>query len=121
MKLKEELGNRYGMLFVVGKQNRAGSCRAYWFCECDCGNLHAVLGDHLRSGAIQSCGCTKPVARPSLRPRKQRKSRAKLRGYSGNVPFYETIKPHVYRTPRRIDMGPIVAAARAAVAARRAV
>ena len=30
------------------------------------------------------------------------------------------IKPHKYRTPRRIDMGPIVRAARAAVAARRA-
>ena len=30
------------------------------------------------------------------------------------------IKPHVYRVPKQIDMGPIVAAARAAVEARRA-
>ena len=40
-----------------------------------------------------------------------------LTGRLGDAAF---IEPHVYRTPRRIDMGPIVTAAWSAVEARRA-
>src|SRR5580692_5034482 len=29
----------------------------YWRCRCDCGTVKRVLGDNLRSGKSQSCGC----------------------------------------------------------------
>ena len=47
---------------------------------------------------------------------KCRESTIDLRCWSGTSAF---VKPHVYRVPKKIDMGPVVAAARAAVEARR--
>lgn len=56
---KNELGNRYGRLLVVALHVRPKDSRnrAYWICKCDCGNEKSVLGSHLRSKAIVSCGC----------------------------------------------------------------
>lgn len=31
----------------------------YWECECDCGTIINVRGEHLRNGLIRSCGCKK--------------------------------------------------------------
>ena len=36
----------------IGKENFA-----YWLCECECGNIVSVRGDHLRDNTTQSCGC----------------------------------------------------------------
>lgn len=47
---------RYGRLRVVEEAARAGSQRV-WKCVCDCGAEKLVRQCHLRSGAIQSCGC----------------------------------------------------------------
>lgn len=53
--VKNELGKRYGKLLVVSRAVYQGR-RAYWLAQCDCGNTHLVLGDHLRRGATRSCG-----------------------------------------------------------------
>lgn len=53
-------GKRFGRLTVVGRApdspGRPGEAR--WFCRCDCGSpIKSIRGNHLRSGAIISCGC----------------------------------------------------------------
>jgi hypothetical protein len=58
--LKNELGRRYRFLTVTAlcpPINDGKRSRAYWSCQCDCGKETVVLGDHLRNGTVQSCGC----------------------------------------------------------------
>lgn len=54
-------GNRYGRLVVIERiQDRVqlnGRHRIVWLCRCDCGSLVEVLGDNLKKGVSQSCGC----------------------------------------------------------------
>lgn len=55
-KIIDETNNTYGKLtvksFAYTKDNKA-----YWNCQCDCGNETIVCGNHLRTGRIKSCGC----------------------------------------------------------------
>lgn len=53
---KDEIGNIYGYLTVIGKAPSING-RAYWMCECVCGNKVAVRATSLRSGNTRSCGC----------------------------------------------------------------
>jgi hypothetical protein len=46
-------GQVFGRLTAVERAD--GSPRAVWRCRCQCGNLTAVRGDHLRGGRIRSC------------------------------------------------------------------
>lgn len=66
LKLKNEIGNRYGRWLVVSRgESRitggmGGSRRkrdTYWVCRCDCGVEKEVKGNSLRSGVSSSCGC----------------------------------------------------------------
>lgn len=50
------IGNRYGRLTVIRKCGSSRG-RARWLCQCDCGQQKEVDGNHLMSGATQSCGC----------------------------------------------------------------
>jgi hypothetical protein len=52
----DERDNRYGRL-VVSCFARMQNERAYWECDCDCGNVVAVSGSALRRGTTKSCGC----------------------------------------------------------------
>ena len=55
-KVKDLTGTKFGRLLVKSRaENKSG--RAYWNCVCDCGVKKKVMGKHLRSGAIVSCGC----------------------------------------------------------------
>lgn len=49
------IGSRFHFLTVI-KETEAGSRKRYE-CRCDCGNIVNVRADHLKSGAIRSCGC----------------------------------------------------------------
>jgi hypothetical protein len=52
------VGHRFCRLTVREKLATRDSDRSVkWLCVCDCGSLSAVTSRHLRSGAIQSCGC----------------------------------------------------------------
>lgn len=49
-------GSSFGRLRVLEKAPSTGG-QAEWICKCECGRITKVKGGHLRSGAIQSCGC----------------------------------------------------------------
>ena len=56
---KDMTGRRFGMLKVIARAESRGPARgpkAYWLCQCECGNELAVSGDALRQGQ-HSCGC----------------------------------------------------------------
>lgn len=59
---KNELGNRYGKLLVIGEAPSKNSS-AYWLCQCDCGKQITVRGSDLRYGR-KSCGC---ISRENLK------------------------------------------------------
>lgn len=52
-------GMRFGKLVVVERsyEGRAKAGRPFWKCLCDCGNVTIVSSNHLKDGAIKSCGC----------------------------------------------------------------
>lgn len=50
-------GQRFGRLRVMSREKSDGRGEARWRCICDCGSETVVLGSHLRSGRILSCGC----------------------------------------------------------------
>lgn len=58
---KNEHGNRYGRLTVVGRypvRRKSGKKTCiYWLSRCDCGKELEVRGSCLRVGWTQSCGC----------------------------------------------------------------
>lgn len=58
-KFINEIGNRYGKLVVIAKaeQESVENHRAYWLCQCDCGNTKIVSSKCLRDGKTKSCGC----------------------------------------------------------------
>lgn len=49
-------GNRYGILVVLSRGENIGK-RPTWLCRCDCGNTKEIMGGHLKSGDVRSCGC----------------------------------------------------------------
>ena len=54
-----EIGNRYGKLVVIAKDEELSIIkhRAHWVCKCDCGNFKTVSSKCLRDGKTKSCGC----------------------------------------------------------------
>ena len=49
-------GQKYGRLTVVGASGIHGG-RAYWLCQCACGERKILSGRNLRTGRVLSCGC----------------------------------------------------------------
>lgn len=50
-------GERYGRLTVLERDYSKPKGHAYWYCQCDCGNITSVSRNNLRNGSVQSCGC----------------------------------------------------------------
>lgn len=60
-KLIDLTGQRFGKLTVLNKLPFRNK-KTYWKCQCDCGKIKEVRGDHLRGGYIKSCGdCEKDL------------------------------------------------------------
>lgn len=51
------VGKRYNRLVVTSYFGKDSSGRLKWRCKCSCGNKLVVLGNSLRRGLTQSCGC----------------------------------------------------------------
>lgn len=56
-RLKDEIGNKYGKLTVIGYAGKNQHRHAKWLCECECGGKIITLGKYLRNGDTKSCGC----------------------------------------------------------------
>lgn len=56
-KVKDETGNRYGILNVLTRVENNKHGKARWLCKCDCGKEVVITGSDLRSGNTKSCGC----------------------------------------------------------------
>lgn len=54
-------GQKFGRLLVLEEAaprfTPSGIKRTMWKCQCNCGNIKEVDGNHLRSGHTSSCGC----------------------------------------------------------------
>lgn len=54
-------GRQFAWLTVLEEasthRSPCGTRRIQWFCQCICGKIVEVRGDHLRSGNTTSCGC----------------------------------------------------------------
>lgn len=58
--LKDLAGQKFGKLVVLKRDLSkpiGKCCFAYWVCQCECGNITSVRGDHLRNHTTGSCGC----------------------------------------------------------------
>lgn len=51
-----QIGGIFGNLTVL---ERTSESRAYFLCQCACGNQKKIRRDHLRNGKIISCGCVR--------------------------------------------------------------
>lgn len=54
---KDLTGQRFGRLVVLACAGKNRYNRLLWHCRCDCGRDTTVIGNHLRNGNTQSCGC----------------------------------------------------------------
>jgi HNH endonuclease len=52
-------GSRFGRLVVEARTESRSRYVTAWRCRCDCGEMSDVCTKHLRSGATQSCGCSR--------------------------------------------------------------
>jgi hypothetical protein len=63
MKRIDLVGHRFGRLVVESdapaKTFLCGRRSLMWTCRCDCGEVVTVMGESLRCGDTQSCGCLK--------------------------------------------------------------
>lgn len=58
--LEDLTGQKFSFLTVISRDEMDHkNGRRYWICQCDCGNKTVVCTNHLKSGAIKSCGCIK--------------------------------------------------------------
>lgn len=57
-KIIDITGQRFGKLQVIRfDPDKKINNKAYWICQCDCGNIVSVHGQDLRQGKTKSCGC----------------------------------------------------------------
>lgn len=57
MSCVDMINTKCGRLTVIAREKSDSRGEARWLCRCDCGNETIVLGSHLRSGRVVSCGC----------------------------------------------------------------
>lgn len=50
-------GQRFGKLVVREQYTKTNSHKLKWICDCDCGGTAIIIGDNLKNGHTQSCGC----------------------------------------------------------------
>lgn len=55
--LKNLTGMTFNRLYVIKRVSNDKSGGARWLCKCECGTVKVILGKHLLSRKIQSCGC----------------------------------------------------------------
>ena len=56
-RFKDETNKKYGRLTVLTFIRLIPKRGAVWLCQCECGQTKEILGELLRNGRTQSCGC----------------------------------------------------------------
>lgn len=57
-KVIDMTNQRFNKLLVIKRDfEKNTNHKAYWICQCDCGNIVSIRGQDLRQGKTQSCGC----------------------------------------------------------------
>jgi hypothetical protein len=56
-KFEDLSGKKIGMLTVIERDWDNSSSKIYFKCQCECGNMKSILGEHLKREMIISCGC----------------------------------------------------------------
>lgn len=51
------IGRKFYKLTVIKQLTTNNSHESCWLCQCDCGNICEVIGWHLTTERVQSCGC----------------------------------------------------------------
>jgi hypothetical protein len=51
-------GMRFGRLVAI-RPDKSIKGRWFWICQCDCGKIHSIVSNALRSNLTRSCGCIK--------------------------------------------------------------
>lgn len=51
------IGQKFGMLTVIGQALSTAKGQRRWICKCDCGTQKIVMGSNLKRGTTVSCGC----------------------------------------------------------------
>ena len=51
------VGQKFGKLTVIERDNSKIGKYVYWICQCECGNIKSVRGTALKDGLTKSCGC----------------------------------------------------------------
>ena len=51
------VGQRFGSLVVLEATGKKSASGELMTCRCDCGNIKEVGKEHLKRGAVTSCGC----------------------------------------------------------------
>lgn len=97
------IGQKFGFLTVIERDLTVkDKKRAYWKCQCDCGNIITVRGESLRTGHTKSCGC---LNKTNIIPIKEVEPTKRYIDYSGQKIgkltvidryFNEKDKKHVY-------------------------
>lgn len=57
MKFIDLTEKKFGKLIIIKRTNNDKFQNTRWLYKCDCGKMGIVLGDSLKSGRTQSCGC----------------------------------------------------------------
>lgn len=57
MRFEDQTGKRFGHLVVLKRVENGKDGGTRYLCKCDCGNEKIVRSKHLKSGAIDNCGC----------------------------------------------------------------
>lgn len=50
-------GRQFGSLTVIERAENGKDGATRWLCECKCKNKKVVMAKHLKSGAVDNCGC----------------------------------------------------------------
>ena len=57
MKPLNLIGQKFGNLLVISRQDNSKHGKSRWLCQCSCGNKHITFGSLLTRGESKSCGC----------------------------------------------------------------
>jgi hypothetical protein len=55
--IEDLTGRKFGRFTVMGFSGMWTHGRSRWHCKCSCGEHRTVLGQNLKNGTSQSCGC----------------------------------------------------------------